>query len=222
VDLSGPDTRIVGGDITIFGGDEAILNLSNLSPGAISASGKIEIAVGNNGIVNLQGNNSPVLVAQDELIVAADVISLETGLELSDMADAPNIISAASQILYRFSLLGPDPMTATVGSTLDIPLTLFNNGSVPDSYQLSWTEAAGWPSEGLPPLLLVAGYNATDLVLKLSPPSLINHPFRDVITVTAVSQADPSQVAKVQIEVKVENAVTEDEVNTYLPLIIKK
>ena len=48
-------------------------------------------------------------------------------------------------------------------------------------------------------LLVVAEYNTTDFVIKLS--LLL---FRDVITVTAISQADSSQTAEIQIEVKVE------------------
>ena len=69
----------------------------------------------------------------------------------------------------------------------------------------------------MPTSITVDGLGLNDLILNVTPPSTITGGEQNLITITAVSQANPNNVALAQVEVIVDKG----EKIVYLPLIIK-
>ena len=216
ISLAGSGTRVSGGDVLIFGGNDWILDLSNLTSGAITATGNITIAVGSGGVVDLSGNTSQVLQAGGQVVIASDDISLDTGVDLADVVGA-NVTTGPSQIVYDFSLADPEPVTWQPGVTTPITLTLLNGGPMTDTYSLDVSDAAGWDLGDLPSPVTVGGIDMTDLTLSVTPPSDAEVGDTNAITVTATSQADPNLVEVAEVKVTVETKGTE----VYLPLVLR-
>ncbi len=216
ISLAGSETRVGGGDVLIFGGDGWVLDLSNMSGAAITATGNITLAVGSGGAIDLSGNTSQVFQADGQVIIASDVISLETGVDLITVVGT-NVITGPSQILYDFSLDGSEQETGQPGVTLPIELTLLNDGPEADTYDLELLDSAGWSLGTLPSSVMVEGLDLSDLTLNVTLPSGAASGDTNVITITATSQTDPNLVAVAEIEVFVDTRGTD----IYLPLVLR-
>lgn len=214
IDLSGTGTEIIGGNITIFGGDDWTLDLSGMSGMAISATQRITLAVGSvNGVVDLQGNAEPVFSAGEELVIASDVILLDGGVVVDDLVMAPSVSVEPGRVLYNVSLTGPTYVEVTANESTAIPITLLNSGPMVDTYDLTVSDSAGWDLSGLPATMSVDGLDFVDLVLDVVPAGV--SPNR--ITLTATSQNDPTQTAILHLDL----AITDSQTTLYLPIINK-
>jgi hypothetical protein len=216
ISLAGKDTRVAGGDVVIFGGKDWTLDLSNMDGAAISATGKITLAVGSGGTVDLRGNESPVLHAGESVAVFSDKVDLDEGDFLSDVADAPETTDSGSQVLYEVSLVGPGRITGEPEVTLPISLTVLNDGPMSDTYTLSADTTEGW-SYDLQSSVEVDGLSQSDLTMSITPPSTAGNEDVGVITVTATSEADSGVVETTRIEC----VVKAEENKVYLPLVLR-
>jgi hypothetical protein len=216
ISLSGPDTRASGKDVIIFGGDGSMMDLSDMSSAAITATNDITLAVGIGGVVDLRGNVGQVFQAGGQVIIASDVISLDTGVDLVDVAGI-NVVTKPSQILpLRDALLiGPKQEVAEPGDILTITLTLLNGGPVTDTYSLNHSDSAGWSLGSLPSSITVGGLALNDLTLNVTVPADAPSGETNVITVTATSLADPNLTVIEEIQVYIESSK-----DVYLPLIL--
>jgi hypothetical protein len=216
ISLAGGETEVSGSDVLIFGGDDWILDLSNLSAGAVVATDNITIAVGTGGVVDLRENSSQVLQAGDRVFIASDEILLDAGVGLADVA-GDNAVTGPSQILYDFSLFDPGSTVGQPGATVPVSLTFTNNGPVADTYTLSVSDAAGWDTGGLPSSVTVEGLDICDLALDVTVPSNAVAADSDVVTVTATSHANANLVEVATFWVSVD----EKETMVYLPLVLR-
>jgi hypothetical protein len=213
ISLSGGEARVSGEDVVIFGGDDWVLDLSNMAGASVTATHDITLAVGSGGAVDLRGNTSQVLQAGGRVFIASDVISLEVGVDLADVVGT-NVTTDPSQILYDFSLAGPGYTTGQPGVTLPVVLTLLNGGPMTDTYTLSRSDSAGWDLGALSSPITVGGIDGKDLAMNVTPPSDAEVGDTDVITITATSQADADLVAVAVVQV----AVGAKETRVHLPL----
>ncbi|OQY47082.1 MAG: hypothetical protein B6247_27020, partial [Candidatus Parabeggiatoa sp. nov. 2] len=204
IDLSGANTKIEGGDVTIYGGKDWTLDLSNISGTVITASGNITLSVGEGGAIDMQGSTGNLFKSEEgQVNIFADEIVLDEEVALSDIIDAPNIVVGPSKILRDVSLVGTSASIGEPDEVLPVNLTLTNTGTETDSYNITVTDTAGWTLGQLPPTLEVEALQSVDLVLNVTLPSTSAE--KDVITVTAVSQNDPEALATKQVQVSVTN-----------------
>ncbi|NJO14636.1 MAG: choice-of-anchor D domain-containing protein [Thioploca sp.] len=201
VTLSGINTQIKGGDITLFGGKDWVLDLSNLGESAITATGNITLAVGEGGAIDMRGSANKFLKAAGKVIIFADDIILDENKTLDDLIEANDIIIGPSQILYDVSLTAPNTVSGEPNSILPIRLMLSNDGPEKDIYWLNLTDTAGWPLSQLPLTVEVEGLETIELVLNVTLPS--TQGAKNTITITAISQSDPTVIATKEIPISV-------------------
>nr|MEC4581804.1 S8 family serine peptidase [Candidatus Parabeggiatoa sp.] len=192
-------TDIKGGDITIFGGDDTILNLGT----TIESTGNVTLAVGKNGTVDLTGDSASIK-ASGEVKVLADDVKMNAGTTLSEVIQASKIETGPGKILHEVSLTGATQVSGLQGATLSVRLVLANGGPVLDTYILSVSDSEGWTIGKLPPAIKVAELSSVGFGLDVTLPSTASA--TDVITITATSQAD----SEVSATMKVQVAVTTD------------
>jgi uncharacterized membrane protein/Leucine-rich repeat (LRR) protein len=215
ISLAGASTKIEGGNITIFGGDDWVLDLSNAGATLIKATGNITLAVGEGGVINLKNNRGVILEAGGQVNLFSDAILLDENVkQQSDLLEAAllnsGMIKAAkikvwpSKILYDVSLTGSGKHTGEPGTILPISLTLVNGGPATDTYTLQVTDPKGWVAGQIGSPIEVAGLKTQKLPLEVALP---NEPGEiNTITVTATSQADPTVKAVAEIQVAVAQA----------------
>lgn len=211
ISLAGAGTRIEGGDITIFGGDDWVLDLSHLDAAAIQADGNITLAVGKDGIIDLRGNSAAILKAGGQVKLFSDEVLLDGNVNLKQVIQAKDVVVGPNKILYDVSFLGADKFAAQPGSGLTIPLTLANNGPTVDTYTLTLTNPQGWVISELPATLEVKELSTHELPLQVTVPE--TRGASNSITVTATSQADSTvtATANILVTVAMESAVVNPE-----------
>ncbi|RKZ77646.1 MAG: hypothetical protein DRR19_27620, partial [Candidatus Parabeggiatoa sp. nov. 1] len=202
ISLANANTKVRGGNAKIFGGKDWILDLRNMSGVVIDATDNVTLAVGENGVIDLRGNNGPIIKAGGIVQLFADIILLDDGVKLSALIQATDIVLGPNKILRDVSLTGAGKKIGEPEIVLPVRLTLANNGPEKDTYTLSVTDTAGWTLGELPSTIEIDGLEFIDLVLDVTLPT--TRGATNVITVTAISQADPDikSVAKVHASVK--------------------
>ncbi|BAP54903.1 receptor protein kinase-like protein [Thioploca ingrica] len=205
ISLVGGHTKIEGNNITIFGGKEWTLDLRNLNDTngpVLSATGDITLAVGKDGIIDFRGSRGHILKANGHVYIFADTILLDTGMKLSDLIESSaGIVVGPNKILYEVSLSVADQLFGKPQEVLPISLTLSNDGPETDTYQLSVTDTAGWVMSQLPSSLQLRGIDAVDLVLNVTLADSLGA--KNIITVTAISQSDPTVIITKEIQISV-------------------
>ncbi|MEK8019436.1 MAG: S8 family serine peptidase, partial [Candidatus Parabeggiatoa sp.] len=201
---SGAIPEIQGGDITIFGGDDFILELNNLTNPdgtVVEATGDVILAVGKNGVVDLTGSTGTVLKAAGEVKIYADEIKTDAGKQISDIIQADKITVEPSKILRDVLLSGATQVTGQPNTTIPVSLTVANGGPVTDTFNFSISDTAGWQLGQMLPYLEVAELSTLGIGLDVILPS--TNGATNTITITATSQADPTVVSTAEITVKV-------------------
>ncbi|NJO17793.1 MAG: hypothetical protein HC877_19300 [Thioploca sp.] len=189
-------------DIVIFGGNDWLLDLRHLSPGAISTPGNITLAVGKNSTIDLRGNTGKVFQAGGQFTVFTDILLLDQGIALANLVDAKEgIVTHPNKILHQVILTGPGQTTGEPQATLLLELELINGGPEADVYNLTVNDSAGWMLSTLPSPISVAGLGHETLQLNITLSAMVGE--QDIITVTATSAAEPSVTSTAQIVVKV-------------------
>ncbi|NJO17175.1 MAG: choice-of-anchor D domain-containing protein [Thioploca sp.] len=197
IDLSAAPTQVSGGDVAIYGGEDFLLDFSNLSGTIVNATGDITLAVGKGGVINFSGSTGTLLQAEGQVQLFADTIVLDEDTLLTDLIQADDIVVGPNKVLREVSLTGAGKVSGEPSSTLPVKLTLANNGAELDTYQLNITDIAGWTLEGLPTAVEIDGLNSIDLVLNVTLPATLNA--TDTVTLTATSVADSSVLATTQM-----------------------
>ncbi len=195
-------TRFTGADhIILFGGNDWLMDLTQLSDGAITAGKTITLAVGNGSVIDLRGVRGKVLVASEMVEVFADDIRLDAGLTLADLVNAPNLVINPSKILYHVELSHPKHLIGEPGATIPIKFIVLNSGPTADTYTFTTTDSAGWQIGPLPASVTVNSLRRTELVFNVTLPT--SRGAEDNITITATSQGDPNRQAIAQFRVSV-------------------
>ena len=182
--LADDATQITGGQITLSGGDNAVLDLSRFAANAISASNLI--TVGNRGVIDFKASGNPALKAP-EVKLHTDRVLLPDGKSLTDRIDTAHLIMGVAKTLRKVSLNTPAAFAAEPGSALPIPLTIVNHGPKRETYQFSVTDTAGWVLGTLPSTLRLDGLQTRTLQFKVTLPATSAE---NTITINAFSQDD--------------------------------
>jgi hypothetical protein len=200
IDLSGSGTQVKGGNILIYGGDDWTLNLSDLAPGAIEATGDITLAVGDGGVIDLTGNTASIFKSTGQVNLFANSLMLDDKQSLFDLIETDKpIIVGPSKRLRDMSLAGTGKASGEPEETVSVNLTLSNNGPDTDTYTLAVTDSANWTLGQLPASVEVEGLSALDLALNVTLPT--TRGASNVMSVSATSEADSGVTARVDIPV---------------------
>ncbi len=199
VSISGEDTIIEGGNVTIAGGDNGTIELTELNEGAITATGDLTVAVGEDGVIMTDSTDN-ILKADGQVNLFADDIMLPEEADVSDIT-GDNVVIGSGQIARDVSLMASGNSSGEAGITLPFEVTLSNNGPKSDTYLLTVTDEEGWSLSQLPSSLEIEGHGTTELTLNVLLPS--TREATNVITVTAISQSDPTVVTTTEINVMV-------------------
>ncbi len=204
LNLSGANTKIDGGDITIYGGNDWIINLSNLSDMALTATGNITLATGEGGAVNFMGSTGKILQAAGQVTVYANQILLDEGKQLSDFIDATNIVVGPAKILRDVTLSAPPKLPAMPITQLPIEITLSNGSPEVDTYQVNVTDTQGWNVTlvGVSQAVEVPALGNVKLFVSVAIPAAQLGSL-NTITINAISQTDMTVVATAQTQIEV-------------------
>jgi len=193
--LADDATQITGGQITLSGGDNAVLDLSRFAANAISASNLI--TVGNRGVIDFKASGNPALKAP-EVKLHTDRVLLPDGKSLTDRIDTAHLIMGVAKTLRKVSLNTP--------AAFPIPLTIVNHGPKRETYQFSVTDTAGWVLGTLPSTLRLDGLQTRTLQFKVTLPATSAE---NTITINAFSQDD----SEIRNTVTVRNRLKKTAVN---------
>lgn len=188
-------------EVAIYTDQGGTIDLSQLSKGAISDARTITIATkasnGKGGTVDLRGLSENVFSAGKKLEIYADKILMDDGISFDDLTDAPTTDILPGRAFYRVILSVDKRITGNPGDTISVPLTVINSGSKTDTYKLGITDSAGWNMGILPDTVTVDGFQAARVSLDISFPEVPDE--TNIITITAVSQANPIISADTEI-----------------------
>jgi hypothetical protein len=137
------NTKVRGGNIIIFGGDNWTLNLSKANQTLVEATGDITLQVGKNSMIDLSGNQTTVLKAAGKVTLLSDDIRLDDGINLSDIIEATEIVTGPSKIRYAVAVMSPGKMVGKPNTVLPVRVTIGNAGPKLDTYDLSVSDTAG-------------------------------------------------------------------------------
>jgi len=187
ISLAGAQTHIDGNNVTIFGGNDWQLTLTDLNTIVIEAQGDITLAVGDGGIIDFRGNQQPILKAQGQVNIFADTLLLDEGITLEDLIEAEAIEVGPQRILRAVSLTGAGKIIGAPGETISVQLILANNSPQTDQFTLESPELTE------PLTIEVPGLSTLEWGFPFTLPEIENKLL--ALTVTATSQADPSVYA---------------------------
>ncbi|WP_353570790.1 choice-of-anchor D domain-containing protein [Candidatus Albibeggiatoa sp. nov. BB20] len=201
ISIAGANTRISGGDITIYGGDDWVLDMSNIGANTIESTGDITLAVGENGKIDFTGVDQTILKAAGQVTILANEIILDDGVQLSDIIEAENIVVAPAAILREVSVGAAKSLVGDPLETVTLNVTVANNGAEADTYSISAVDTAGWSISGVSNSIEVPALEAIDLSLSITLPA--NRGENNNLTITVVSQADPDTRATATVHLSV-------------------
>lgn len=201
ISLAGANTRISGGDITIYGGDDWVLDMSNISANTIESTGDITLSVGQNGKIDFTGVDSTILKAAGQVTILSDEIILDDGVQLNDVIQADNIVVAPATILREVSVGAPKSLIGDPLETVTVNVTVANNGAEADIYSISAIDTAGWSISSVSEVIEVPALEAIDLALSVTLPATRGE--HTDLTVTAISQNDADVKASAMIHLSV-------------------
>ncbi|MDY6993091.1 MAG: hypothetical protein SVR94_10880, partial [Pseudomonadota bacterium] len=191
IELTGAQTLVEGGDITIYGGRDWTLDLSHLNKTVVDASGDVTLAVGEGGAIDLRGNTQPIIQAQGQVYLFTDTLLVDENQKITDLIQVNNpetdIITAPNRIIYDVSLTTAPKFTGAPGETIPVTFTLMNNGPEADSYTLEGPE---WLTEQIPTTVEVEALSLKVLTFEVMLPKTWGA--TETLNLTAISQTVPS------------------------------
>ncbi|MDY6992582.1 MAG: choice-of-anchor D domain-containing protein, partial [Pseudomonadota bacterium] len=205
ISLAGANTRIEGNQVTIFGGLDWQLDLTDLQTTVVEAKGDITLAVGEGGIIDFRGSRGTLFKAAGQVNLFADEIALDSDTVLSELIEAEQIVVGPAQILWDIALTGPGTVLGAPGDTVPLYLTLANNSPELVGVQFQATDAAGWPLAELSEKIQVPALTSVNLALNVTLPTTLES--TDQVTVTASLDQAPSVTSTTTVQIIVsENA----------------
>ncbi len=205
ISLSGKDTKIEGSDVVIFGGKDFVIDLSDMSEGAISAE-TLTLAVGEGGIIDLRGSNAKVLNVTGELKIFSDNIMLDEGVTIEDVVKAGKITVAPAKVLYDMGISGSEVIVGKVNETLAAKVFVTNTGPETDIYTINISNSKGWDLGTLPSKLTVESQQVGSLDFNVSLPSTEG---QNTVVITITSQGDPTVSKTFEMQVHAATEIKE-------------
>jgi hypothetical protein len=207
------DAKIEGGNLSIV--SNALLDMSSINGRVISATEKITLAVGTEGVIDFSDNQEIILHADEEIVIFSDEIRLDNGLTLTDVVSAPRVLTGTPRLLRDLSVSAPQVLIARPSITQPINLTILNNSPYTETYDLTLTDSVGWSLSEHPTSVTVEELGDAQFTLNFTVPDNASHGQKNTMTFTVTSQNDKNINKITYIEVVVSHPII------YLPLIRK-
>ncbi|MCK5524351.1 MAG: PKD domain-containing protein [Thiomargarita sp.] len=218
--------------LEIFGGEGAMIDLSELTPGAITPEGILIIKVGKGGIVELPPASRGKVFKTPKIEVFADEIRQdgntltpeEAEVALLAISEATEITIASSKPTYAAGFSYKDHVVDEPNTIVPVKLTLLNVAPEDDVYTITVTDTAGWEMDGLPETVTVNAQRRSELEMNVTLPATRGE--ETFITITAQSQGDPEMEVEAEIRVGVieEELITprsDDDDNADITIVIE-
>jgi hypothetical protein len=173
-------------NIVLFGGEDWVMDLRKLSPGAINAIKNIVIAIGNGGVIDLRGVQDKVFIAGEQVQFHADTILLDDGISIEDIVDAPEVNVSGSKILYHVELSHDKHIIDEPNTTIPVKVDILNSGPTEDIYTIAITDEQSWQISQLPQQVSVNSLRRTKLNFEVTLPA--TRGTENTLTVTITSQ----------------------------------
>ena len=210
------NAQVSGSDIQINGGDNWTIDMSDIDgpTPVISATGTIDVAVGDGGVIDLMGNNTTVLRADGDITFYAgedgrndEPLRLDDGVTIDDLADDPDgAATENAQILRDIAVSAPEVMPGDAGVQLEIDIVVQNLSVAADTITIEVTDSEEWGVTSSADEVAVDALSGADVRLSITPPAVPDAD-RTTIMVTITSQEEPTLEVTQEIEVLV-NVVT--------------
>jgi hypothetical protein len=202
--------------IDIFGPENATIDLSELSEGAMNPEVAISIKVDKGGVLILPPANRGKVFKTPKIEVFADEIRQdgntltpeEAEVALFAISEATEIAIASSKPTYVAGFSSKDHVVDEPNTIVPVKLTLLNVGPNDDVYTITVTDTAGWEMDGLPETVTVNSQRRSELEMNVTLPATRGE--ETIITITAQSQGDP----EMEIEAEIRVGVIEEELIT--------
>jgi hypothetical protein len=209
--LTATNTMVIEGTdhVIIFGGENWVMDLRELSESAVSATKTLIIAVGKGGVIDLPVVSGKVFKAGEKIELFADNFRLngkslnaeQAEAHLNALAEAPSIIVHPSKIFYHVEMSHDDHIVGEPGETIPVKLTLLNGGPTVDTYDINISNSEGWKIKTKPLTVSVNSMRRTELTFPVKLPK--RHDVETLVTITATSQTDQNTQAIAKIRVGV-------------------
>ncbi|MDY6992955.1 MAG: choice-of-anchor D domain-containing protein, partial [Pseudomonadota bacterium] len=198
--LTVAQAHIHGEQVMLYGGQDWLLNLTDINQPNITATQAITLAVGDGGVIDLRGNHGILFNTPGQVNMFTDTLLLDEDQILDDLIQADNIVIGPSQTVRQVALINAGKVSATAGETLTVEFTLVNNSPQPEHFALAATDTEGWLIHSVPATVELEALSSVKLALTLSLPA--QSLATDVITVHAASLSAPEikAVATMNIE----------------------
>lgn len=212
--LAGTGTLVEGGYVRIFGGTNLLLDLKNMSPGAIRAD-RLLMSGGEGSTLDLRSNTGQIAVIASTGSVGVSSVQLPSGWSLAQMMGT-NTSVTSPRFLYGPALVGRDRLMGLAGQPLTLDIALVNRGPVTDTFNLTLTASEDWPITGLPSSAVVSGSRMRDIRLTITPPALLARVGTvNIVDIQATSVGEPSRVSLMRVYI----IVDESGHALYLPIL---
>jgi hypothetical protein len=198
--LVGADTFISAKNLTIMGGDALGLEINSLDEEAIHVKGRLILAVGAGGKLDLTDNDSRIFLVDGSFLIyaTANAIILDDGISLADLSNlTPQVLGY--RILYAVRLVAPQILLVRPGDQVRIPLLVSNFGPAGDSYRVARTvsvQSSGrndvepWSVSEPPSILPVAGSTINRTAIFVTVPGSAKVGSRQTVQISADSYSD--------------------------------
>jgi hypothetical protein len=201
--------EIKGRDITLFGGNDMILDFSGLTETAITATGDIILSVGENGVISFEGTTTAIFNAAGKVTIRANHILTDEDVELSDIIQANEIITEPGQVQREVLLTGPSVLIGEPNTTMTLTFILTNNGPTVDVYDLTISDTAGWDlGDTLPDSVSLDGLSHVEFDVHVTIPANLGE--GNLISAVATSKTAGNTVISVA-DVQIITGIVEPE-----------
>ena len=127
-------------------------------------------------------------------------------------------LTTTADAVYGLSLSGDDSLSDLPGETVTYTVSITNDGNISDSYTLALSGNTWVSNLSQSTINLAAGTSATFQVSVVIPPDATNGEM-DIVSVTATSQGDGSQMDTVDLTTTAE-IEPPDDYTIFLPVVI--
>lgn len=205
------DFSMVGFDkAEIYTDEGGEIDFTQLQPGAISNK-VVRISTkslnGQGGVLNLTGIRGKVITATERVEIYADQIKLDTGVNIRDLIDAPNVVIEAGKVPYFVTIAASSLTIGQPGATVNIPVSIHNIGPKVDTFTFKVTDEHGWLLGTLADVT-VSGYETKVVNLDVTLPT--TRGAYNVVQVVGTSTTYPANQRIVKIGVEVNAGVDSD------------
>lgn len=151
---------------------------------------------GEGGSIDLRGISGKIFKAASKVEIFADDIQLDAGVNINDLIEAPEVVVEKGKLLYHVQLSSDPQIAGEPGSTVTIPINVFNASPKDDSYTFAVTDSEGW-TLGTIAEVAVKGLQQATVKLAVTLPNERAATSEITITATSKTKSEVTSEAKI-------------------------